>query len=326
MIDKELLKRYVQNQYSAKDWNLLKQYFSGKDLQVLKDSMQKDWENNTQELDQKIEEVVAQKMLQNIKAEIKNRKPIVPLRRIWFIRAAAAAILFVIASIWYFSIIPTNKKIEFASNYGEIQNIVLPDSTSVVLNANSALYYWEKNPRKVWLKGEAFFDVRKKPSTKARFWVLTEDLQIEVLGTAFNVRNRYASTEVFLEEGKVDLELKESNRNNILMTPGDIVNYSIKKAILEEKKIAKTVERYAWKQGIKQLNTSGKEILAEIKVIYGLDFEVEYEAVLDQKYVIPIPLQDKETALELLEGLMKIKLESTQTPNTLRLKKGLKKQ
>lgn len=72
----------------------------------------------------------------------------------------------------------------------EAKKIVqLPDSSKVYLNKNSKLEYAERfisGTREVRLTGEAFFDVKKR---KEAFVIHTPQLQIRVLGTAFNVRS-----------------------------------------------------------------------------------------------------------------------------------------
>lgn len=66
---------------------------------------------------------------------------------------------------------------------------LLPDGTTVWLNAGSKLYFesdFSGATREVRLDGEAFFDVVKKPSQP--FIVHTSGIDIKVLGTAFNVK------------------------------------------------------------------------------------------------------------------------------------------
>ena len=92
------------------------------------------------------------------------------------------------------------------TGFGEKMTFVLPDQSKVILNANSSLRYHKDQPRKIWLKGEAYFQVSKKQKTKEKFWVITPDLTIEVLGTAFNVNSHQEKTRVSLEEGSIKLE------------------------------------------------------------------------------------------------------------------------
>ena len=117
-----------------------------------------------------------------------------------------------------------NTKITHKTNYGEILNIKLQDGSDVTLNSNSSLSYNKNESRKVWLTGEAFFQVDKKVVTNAKFWVITDDLSVEVYGTSFNVNTKKKKTDVFLEEGSIWLSLK--NGENKKMIPGNYISYS----------------------------------------------------------------------------------------------------
>lgn len=125
---------------------------------------------------------------------------------------------------------------EYKTAYGETQEIVLPDSSTVTLNANSSLKLstnWEENEiREVWLEGEAFFNVREVSDLSTenglpspiKFIVRVNSLNVEVIGTKFNVNNRRGTTEVVLKSGKVKLQV-DSNQSNIEMLPGEFVEF-----------------------------------------------------------------------------------------------------
>lgn len=93
--------------------------------------------------------------------------------------------------------------------YGKTFEIVLSDGTKVHLNAGSSLKYPVKfitgENRKVFLKGEAFFDVTK--DEQHPFVVNTNELNIRVLGTSFNVSSYPEDTMIstVLVEGSVRL-------------------------------------------------------------------------------------------------------------------------
>lgn len=68
--------------------------------------------------------------------------------------------------------------------------VVLADGTQVWVNADSELKYpvrFSGGERKVYLKGEAYFDVAKRDGQK--FVVCTNGTEVTVLGTEFNVKN-----------------------------------------------------------------------------------------------------------------------------------------
>lgn len=100
---------------------------------------------------------------------------------------------------------------------GGTYKIILPDSTTVWLNAGSVLTFpvrFSKAQRKVTLEGEAFFDVKRDASRP--FVVSTTGENIEVLGTTFNV-SAYAgdSPVTTLVTGKVVLS-RDGDRQSLL--------------------------------------------------------------------------------------------------------------
>jgi len=89
-----------------------------------------------------------------------------------------------------------------------VMRILLPDGSSVRLNANTKIEYPEHfagKIRKVKLSGEAFFEVTK--DSIHPFRIETSNASVEVLGTSFNV-SAYPNTgevEVNVETGRVKL-------------------------------------------------------------------------------------------------------------------------
>jgi transmembrane sensor len=109
--------------------------------------------------------------------------------------------------------------------YGKRFEVELSDGTIVHLNSGTTLRYpvtFIKNQnRKVFLTGEAFFEVAKDKAHP--FTVGTQELNVEVLGTKFNVNsyNEEVTTDIVLVEGKVALYKGEKvNRSLVQLTPG----------------------------------------------------------------------------------------------------------
>ncbi|WP_418502278.1 FecR family protein [Flagellimonas sp.] len=112
--------------------------------------------------------------------------------------------------------------------YGKKFDIVLTDGTKVFLNSGSSLRYPTNfngaDHRRVHLSGEAYFEVAHDAGKP--FLVNSQELQVEVLGTQFNVSNYSEDnvTEVVLVEGSVDLSsISRQNgpqSGNVLLKPG----------------------------------------------------------------------------------------------------------
>jgi ferric-dicitrate binding protein FerR (iron transport regulator) len=204
------------------------------------------------------------------KLEIKiQAKKIKPKRKVRFLKqfSVAVSLLLLISAGFYF--INSNTKITHNTNFGEILNIKLQDGSDVTLNSNSRLSYYKNESRKVWLSGEAFFQVDKKVVTNSKFWVLTDDLSVEVYGTSFNVNTKKKKTDVFLEEGNIWLKLK--NGADKKMIPGNYISYSAEKnEILEEKNIFNSITKTSWKDGSLLFeNLSLEEAMEKIEESYG---------------------------------------------------------
>jgi len=155
--------------------------------------------------------------------------------RLWnstFRNIAAAIILIISVSIATFYIYRDISSkadnlicYETISPKGSQTKVILPDSTVVWLNSGSSLKYskaFGKHNREVELSGEGYFEVTKH--TEKKFIVHTEKLNINDVGTIFNVKAYKNEKEIIVNliEGIVDVSLLES-KNKILckMNPNE---------------------------------------------------------------------------------------------------------
>ncbi len=198
------------------------------------------------------------------------------------------------------------------TDYGEWKTVELPDGSVVRLHANSKLTYranWDDGAaRTVWFEGEAFFDIRGISEVGRAFVVRTNDLDVSVLGTSFNVATRDERTEVYLEEGEIKLELGSAV---MLMQPGDIIAYSASSDELVDRRRAvdPATAPSSWNDGVLELvNVTAFEIFKEVKEIYGREIVVVRESVYDVKYTVRLPMQDLEVVIPILESTMEIEI------------------
>jgi ferric-dicitrate binding protein FerR (iron transport regulator) len=212
---------------------------------------------------------------------------------------AATLVLFFTISALYM----TNKSTTLVHKtaYGEILDIKLPDGTKVKLNSNSVLSYDHDDVRKVVLEGEAFFNVEKNRSTNAKFLVITDDLEVEVFGTSFNVNNRNTRTQVFLEEGQIALKLNNGIQKQ--MIPGDLVSYSyITDKIIEEKRILKPELQTSWKNGSLIFDRSTlASAMSKIEDTYGVSAVFEDNTSKTILITGAVPTQNLEICLKTIE-------------------------
>jgi ferric-dicitrate binding protein FerR (iron transport regulator) len=139
---------------------------------------------------------------------------------VWRVAAICTGIALCAGLFYYTAQRRTPREQASVTPYGQIRTLYLPDSSKVVLNAHSSVRYasaWRPGqPREVWLEGEAYFDVR--PVESSGFLVHVKDLTVEVLGTAFDIRDRRGKVEVVLEKGKIRVRYIGGD---LVMAPGD---------------------------------------------------------------------------------------------------------
>jgi transmembrane sensor len=138
--------------------------------------------------------------------------------------------------------------------YGKRFKIQLSDGTVVNLNSGTSLKYpvafVEGENRSVFLDGEAFFDVATDKDHP--FIVNAEALNIEVLGTKFNVSayHENLTAEVVLVEGSVGLshEKEALKKESLTLTSGTKGSFDKKKKQISKEKV--TIEIYTqWLEG-----------------------------------------------------------------------------
>jgi transmembrane sensor len=247
------------------------------------------------------------------KIQKKTKAPKAPKLKVIFLRkfSAAASILLLFSLGFYF--LKSNSKITHKTNYGEILNIKLQDGSDVTLNSNSSLSYYKNESRRVWLSGEAFFQVDKKVVTQAKFWVITKDLSVEVYGTSFNVSAKKEKTDVFLEEGNIWLKLK--NGADKKMIPGNYISYSAEEnKILEDKNIFNPIIKTSWKDGSLLFeNLSLEKAMEKIEESYGYSIVFKDDNSKDILITGAVPITNIDICIKAIEksaGVLIIKKEN----------------
>lgn len=113
--------------------------------------------------------------------------------------------------------------------------LMLPDGSKVWLNSESRLEYkrrFNDSIREVTLEGEAFFDVVK--DKKKPFVVHTSDIDVRVLGTAFNVKSypKESLIEATLIRGLIEVtNKKDPAQPRIILHPHDKLVFDREQAV-----------------------------------------------------------------------------------------------
>lgn len=124
-------------------------------------------------------------------------------KRLWLSIAAAAVLIIAI-----YQFIPKPEATIIESPAGNTLVQILPDESSVALNAETKIEYFESKwhrKREIQLTGEAFFNVKEG----VPFIVNFPNGQVEVLGTSFNIYAREDKTVVSCATGIVRVTLDD---------------------------------------------------------------------------------------------------------------------
>lgn len=140
---------------------------------------------------------------------------------------------------------------------GETYATILSDGSKVWLNSESSVRYpvaFDGDVRKVEITGEAYFEVAH---LNRPFIVDMPNLQVEVLGTHFNINSYTNENEIrtTLLEGKVKVLTKNTNEQTILV-PGEQARMSKQTQALDKTKDVDVDAAVAWRFGYFQFNNA----------------------------------------------------------------------
>ncbi|MBK6445166.1 MAG: FecR domain-containing protein [Bacteroidetes bacterium] len=149
--------------------------------------------------------------------------------------AAIFIFMAMIGAVIYFMTSPlTGSEHEIATG-DTIQKSMLPDGSEITLNKHSSIQYASNaysKKRVVKLKGEAFFDVKHNETVP--FIVEAGELQIQDIGTAFNVNARQNSGIIFVSVVSGEVKIITAEDKSILLSAGEAASYN--SATMELKK------------------------------------------------------------------------------------------
>ncbi|MGV8095080.1 MAG: FecR family protein [Mangrovibacterium sp.] len=163
-----------------------------------------------------------------------EKKPVFRQKVITIITRVAAVLLLPVLSLLLYTNLPSQKTgsnlrdLEVAAPLSSKTYFELGDGTKVWLNNGSKLrypYQFKGKSRKVFLNGEAYFDVAS--NKKMPFIVEANQIEVKATGTEFNVM-AYAGDgfiETSLVAGKVILYNKNNNQEIKSLNPNESVRY-----------------------------------------------------------------------------------------------------
>lgn len=244
-------------------------------------------------------------VLEKIKNKTAAKQKVRRLIPNWAISVAASVAL--VFGIFHFM----NNDTVYETSFGEQLAVVLPDGSTVQLNAKSTLSFdaeeWKEGTRNLKLDGEGYFKVQKG----SKFTVETTSGAVSVLGTQFNVKHAKDYFEVKCFEGKVSVVNKT---DSAILTAGigyrKIIGNSSEETRFE-------TSGPSWVSGETSfVEVPLKHVLEELKKQYQVNIDINNIDV-NQLFTGSFTNKNKEVALQTICAPMqlnfKIKNEKTIT-------------
>lgn len=225
-----------------------------------------------------------------------------------------AAVLFIpvlLAGIWYYlqqdelrkNLTSLLVNQEIVTQPGTKTHLFLPDSTEVWLNASSTLRFpsvFAGEDRRIKLDGEAYFKVFKNKNKP--FIVETSHLEVEALGTAFNLSAYSGDSKISttLEEGKVKIADGANAKKVMYLDPGGQLNYFPENKDYETLHV-KVEDVIAWKDGILIFDqTPFYEVVTKLGRWFNSEMHITDQSIVNYRFTGTFTSESLEQVMELL--------------------------
>jgi transmembrane sensor len=219
-MNKDLLERFFKDECTAEESAKVLKWFDTEDgKKFLQGELDSDIENmmsGSGQFGSGYPDPDSEKILKSIQGMIRKQEFRNKRKRqvIYPIFKAAAAILVVLAASFFYQnvYLPESEEItehvpiHYTTSEDQQRKITLGDGSTIQLNSNSEIWVsgtYMSERREIQLQGEAFFDVIHDPERP--FKVYANESEVEVLGTAFNVKSNVHgdNIQVAVTEGRV---------------------------------------------------------------------------------------------------------------------------
>jgi len=337
--------RKLSGEASEQDINDLEKFFIEDDVYEKKyDLLKAHWENKNRvptDIDTALQKIMVQ--IQNDKNESEevnsistsNKKSGVIKFLLGFSKVAAILIVCLIGTYFIYQNATPDSFGKIASKETlRIQQtpkrgkstITLSDGTKVIMNADTRLKFpkhFTGATREVYLSGEAFFNVTH--NAKMPFIIHTNEMNIKVLGTEFNVKSYPgdSTSETTLIRGLIEVTLKDRPDDRIILKPKEkliVSNMAVEQSSSEIRKTypAHSVEllisslHYISKSDSAVVETSWVDnklvfqdesfgnLAADMGRKYDVDIQFSNDAIKDYRFT---GIFEKETITEALNAL-----------------------
>jgi hypothetical protein len=187
---------------------------------------------------------------------------------------------------------------------GKRSMLTLSEGSRVWVNAGSRVAFpveFDKKQREIYVDGEVYLEVT--PNKDRPFIVKTTEVDVEVLGTSFDVMayENGRSQRIVLVEGSVKVRGVDNSRRETILSPNDM--YSLSNGIAKVRQV-NVGEYVSWKDGLLYFRSEPLETITErLSDYYGRPI-VCHPEVSQMKFSGKLDL--KENPEKMLEGISRI--------------------
>lgn len=235
--------------------------------------------------------------LEKFKATRMQPKTATVRRLDWRWQLGAAASIALLLGLWFWF---GNNSTRLDAPASKITEHTFNDGSAITLNDGSSIIYQESNwetERRISLEGEALFEVSKG----IPFIVQTDQGEVRVLGTSFNVRAWDEHFRIECYTGKVAIE-KNGQRDTL--TAGEVGQWREIRWEIERDLMAKGP---AWSDGKSEFNGEPWDAaFAELERQYNIELDRPY---IESPFVGSFQHNNLDTALYLLTRPQELQFE-----------------
>lgn len=236
--------------------------------------------------------------------------------------AAIVAVLVGIRAIFF----PSGNKEQLYQTFyvptGQRAELTLPDHSRVWLNSHTTITYplsFDEKQRVVKIVGEAFFKVSH--NAEKPFIVQTEQFNVQVLGTEFNVYAYSHSEEkrIDLLKGSVQLSGGVLGSRKYLMKPLESISISSDGVV---RSTISDYDYFKWKEGLICFNhETVASIIKKLEIYYDTNIIVKNTHFLNEYYSGKFRVKDGiDQVLKILQIELKFKYAKNEDTNSIVIK------
>lgn len=165
------------------------------------------------------------------------------------------------------------------------EELKLSDGSVITLKKGAEIEYtksFDANERVVHLKGEAFFLIER--DTTKPFIVHTKDLDVQVLGTSFNIKEENNTSEVVVATGKVEVKSQQNPDENAILTKGERITWDQSLMRIQKSKQLNPLSTYYATKTLVFNATRLSEVVKVLSVVYDCNVSLQCSEIGDQHF------------------------------------------